>query len=40
MRRCQLPFFWTAFLPWQVLFLLVHLAVGPLAFVGRIRWKS
>jgi len=40
MRRCQLPFFWTAFLPWQVLFLLVHVAVGPLAFVGRIRWKS
>ena len=40
MRRCRLEISWTAFAPWEALFLFIHIFVGPMSFVGRIRWKK
>lgn len=39
-RRCDWPIDWYAFIPWQLLFCLLHAVVGPVAFFGRVRWKS
>ena len=40
LATCRLSLAGFALLPWQLLFLLTHAIVGPLAFIGRIRWKS
>ncbi len=40
LRRCRLAISWTAFLPWEALFLFTHIFIGPMSFVGRVRWKS
>ena len=40
LRRCRLAISWKAFVLWEVLFLFTHIFVGPMSFVGRVRWKT
>lgn len=39
-RRCGWEFGWSAFVPWQLLFWMLHVGAGPAALLGRVHWKS
>ena len=40
LHRCRSAISWAAFVPWEALFLFTHIFVGPMSFVGRVRWKT